>query len=183
MKKFFILLYLYLFGYVVFAQKEIIPIIGVIDDELVHFVMESIQNASGKVIFYFDTPGGSVSSGIKLLPYLQNTNSICVAQSAYSMGFLLFQACSERYVLPYSSLMQHDMHLGVRDDFHRIRSYLDYLEKLYEKLIQLQIQKIGISREHFLQKILQNWWLTAEEAVTENCADAIVQSTQVLLKS
>lgn len=68
------------------------------------------------------------------------------------------------------------MYLGVRDDFHRLRSYLQYLERVYEKLLKLQIDRIGISKELFIQKILQNWWMTAEEAVQENCADAIIQS-------
>lgn len=161
---------------IVKTKKQIIPIVGVIDDKLIHYVIEFIEKTDKDVIFYFDTPGGSVTSGMKLLPYLQNTNSVCVVQSAYSMGFVLFQACSNRYMLPYGSLMQHDMYLGVRDDFHRIRSYLRYLEKVYNKLIKLQIEKIGISKQKFIQRILKNWWMTADEAVQENCADAIVQS-------
>jgi ATP-dependent Clp protease protease subunit len=159
-------------------KKQIIPIVGVINDDLIHYVVELIKETDEDIVFYFDTPGGSVTSGMKLLPYLQNTDSVCVVQSAYSMGFVLFQACSNRYMLPYGSLMQHDMHLGVRDDFHRIRSYLRYLERVYDKLIKLQIERIGISRQKFIQRILKNWWMTAEEAVEENCADAIVQSVQ-----
>lgn len=159
-------------------KKQIIPIVGVINDDLIHYVVEFIKETDEDIVFYFDTPGGSVTSGMKLLPYLQNTDSVCVVQSAYSMGFVLFQACSNRYMLPYGSLMQHDMYLGVRDDFHRIRSYLRYLERVYDKLIKLQIERIGISRQKFIQRILKNWWMTAEEAVEENCADAIVQSVQ-----
>lgn len=182
MKRF--ILFLLLFLCVNFASsstKEIIPIVGVIDDEMIEDVVDRMKNVSSEnVVFYLDTPGGSVSSGMKLLPYLQNSNSICVVQSAYSMGFILLQACKKRYILPYGSLMQHDMHLGVRDDFHRLRSYLQYLERVYEKLLKLQIDRIGISKELFVQKILQNWWMTAEEAVQENCADAIIHSLDSL---
>ena len=165
-------------SHVIKPEKQIIPIVGVINDDLILSVMELVDETEEEtdIIFYFDTPGGSVTSGMKLLPYLQRTDSVCVVQSAYSMGFVLFQACSKRYMLPYGSLMQHDMYLGVRDDFHRIRSYLRYLEKVYNKLIQLQIERIGISRQKFIQRILRNWWLTAEEAVEENCADAIIPS-------
>ena len=175
---FLLFFYLYIFGTVSFASREIIPIVGVIDENTVEFVLDQIQNASSSPIFYFDTPGGSVPSGVKLIPYLENTNSVCVAQSAYSMGFVLFQACSHRYMLPYGSLMQHDMYLGIRDNFHQIRSYIEFLGKFYDKLIQLQIDKIGIPKDIFLMKILENWWMTAEDAVLENCADAIISTIE-----
>ena len=175
------LLYLLFFSTTVYSTKEVIPIVGVIHDGMIEEVVDLLQNSSNKdVVFYFDTPGGSVNSGMKLLPYLQNQNSVCVVQTAYSMGFVLFQACKNRYVLPYGSIMQHDMYLGVRDDFFRIRSYLQYLEKVYDKLIDLQIQRIGISKDVFIEKILQNWWMTAEDAVDENCADAIIHSMDYL---
>lgn len=184
MKRFILFLFLFLWGNILAVgsmTKEIIPIVGVIDEELVQYVVERIKNTSSEnTVFYFDTPGGSVNSGMKLLPYLQNSNSVCVVQSAYSMGFVLFQACKKRYMLPYGSLMQHDMYLGVRDDFHRIRSYLKYIEKVYEKLLKLQIDRIGIPKDLFIQRILQNWWMTAEEAVDENCADAIIHSVDYI---
>jgi ATP-dependent protease ClpP protease subunit len=92
------------------------------------------------------------------------------------MGFLLFQACSQRYILPYGSLMQHDMSLGIHDEFSRIESYFSFLRKLYYRLIDLQIKRIGISKKSFLKLIRNDWWMNAEESIKNNCADKIISS-------
>ena len=92
------------------------------------------------------------------------------------MGFLLFQACSQRYILPYGSLMQHDMSLGFQDEFTKIESYMKYIHKLYHRLISFQIERIGISRKNFLEKIRNDWWMNAEESIENNCADKIIPS-------
>lgn len=127
-------------------------------------------------ILYLNTPGGSVMDGARLLPYLESKNVTCVVDKAYSMGFLLLQACSDRVMLPYGSLMQHDMYLGFEDDYTKIKSYMEFLTKVYDRLTTMQYSRIGISKEEYLRKIKDNWWMTAEEAVEANCADRIVMT-------
>lgn len=133
-------------------------------------------------VFYLNTPGGSVMDGARLLPYLESKNVTCVVDKAYSMGFLLLQACSDRVMLPYGSLMQHDMYLGLEDDYTKIKSYVEFLTKVYDRLTKMQYSRIGISEEEYLRKIKDNWWMTAEEAVEANCADRIVLTLNDVLQ-
>lgn len=172
--KFKFLLFCFFFGFV--KSSEYISIEGPIDKRSVDSVVYEFQSNPQEKdwVLYLNTPGGSVMDGIRLLPYLENRNVTCVVDRAYSMGFLLLQACSTRLMLPYGSLMQHDMYLGFQDDYTKIKSYMEFLTKIYERLTGMQHTRIGISREEYLKRIKDNWWLTAEEAVKENCADGIV---------
>jgi len=133
-------------------------------------------------IFYLNTPGGSVMEGARLLPYLETKNVTCVVDKAYSMGFLLLQACSKRFMLPYGSIMQHDMYMGLEDDYTKIKSYMAFLTKVYDRLTTMQYTRIGLSKGEYLRKIKDNWWLTAEEAVQENCADDIIERMDIILQ-
>lgn len=172
---YFLLFFLPLFS---FGEVDFIPIDTVIDKysvDMIQYIFNSEPNRTDWTV-YFNTPGGSVSDGIRLLPYFEKNNMTCIVDKAYSMGFVLFQACSQRYILPYGSLMQHDMSLRLSDEFTKIQSYMRYLRKLYNRLVHLQIKRIGISKKEFLQKIRNDWWMTAEESIKNNCADKIVPS-------
>ena len=72
--------------------------------------------------------------------------------------------------------MQHDMSLNLADEYPKIQSYLKYLSTLYDNMISKQIDRIGVSKKTFLEKIRDDWWMNATEAVRENCIDKIVPS-------
>ena len=178
MKTTFFIFFLISFFFLGNSELDIIPIDTTIHKESVDMIQSIFHSEPNRTDWtvYFNTPGGSVSDGIRLLPYFERNNITCIVDRAYSMGFLLFQACSQRYILPYGSLMQHDMSLGFRDDFTRIESYMSFLRKLYYRLVDLQIKRIGISRKTFLRKIRNDWWMDAEESIKNNCADKIIPS-------
>lgn len=166
-----------------FVRSEYISIDGLIHKISVDDIISQFQAEPDKNdwVVYFNTPGGSVTDGIRLLPYFENNNVTCVVDKAYSMGFVLLQKCSKRLMLPYGSLMQHDMYLGIQDNYTSIKSYMKYLTKLYNRLAKIQYKRIGISYELFLKKIKDNWWLNAEESVKENCADSIIPTIEIVL--
>ena len=169
----------FLFFWILFGcgmSAEIISIEGPINKRSVDEIIYEFHTMpqENDWILYLNTPGGSVMDGVRLLPYLENKNVTCVVDKAYSMGFLLLQACSKRLMLPYGTIMQHDMYLGFEDDYTKIKSYMEFLSGIYDKLTSMQYTRIGISKEEYLRKIKDNWWMTAEDAVQENCADDII---------
>jgi ATP-dependent Clp protease protease subunit len=123
---------------------------------------------------YLNTPGGSVTDGMKIVSEIKKYNLSCVAETAYSMGFIIFQSCKNRYILPHGKLMQHQMAFGVSDQKSRVESYLDYINQMEREIIQEQTKRINITEEVFKQKIDNDWWLYGENAIKENCADEIV---------
>lgn len=165
-------------------SAEIVSIEGPINKRSIDEVIYEFHSMPEQEdwILYLNTPGGSVMDGVRLLPYLENKNVTCVVDKAYSMGFLLLQACTNRIMLPYGSLMQHDMYLGFEDDYTKIKSYMEFLSRVYDRLTTMQHTRIGISKEEYLRRIKDNWWMTAEEAVEANCADKIVTTMNEIMQ-
>ena len=156
-----------------------LTISGVIDHDMVYHFKQAIKNHPEETsyVVYFDTPGGSVLHGMHLLPFFENNNVKCIVSSAYSMGFVLLQACSHRVIEKYGTLMTHDMKVKLTpQSFLRLESYLSFSKKIFNKLIDIQRSRIQLSEEDFLQKIQKDWWMDAEEALENNCVDEIKDS-------
>lgn len=127
-----------------------------------------------KTYLYLNTPGGSVEHGMKIVSEVKKYNISCVAETAYSMGFIIFQSCKNRYILPHGKLMQHQMALGFMDQKSRIESYMSFIDQMEDEIIKNQAQRINITEEEFKHKINNDWWLYGENTIRENCADEIV---------
>lgn len=129
---------------------------------------------------YLNTNGGSVDAGLKLvntIKDLDNRNIVvnCIAHTAISMGFVIFQSCKGRYVLEHSTLMQHQISLsGVEGQIRNINSYFKFINNMENKLNKIQANRIGISLESFEEKIHDDWWLDSEDSIRNNVADEIV---------
>lgn len=131
------------------------------------------KNKNNTVI-YLNTPGGSVQHGMKIVSEVEKYNLSCVAEAAYSMGFIIFQSCKNRYILPHGKLMQHQMALGFMDQKSRIESYMDFIDQMEREIVEKQASRINITFSEFKNKIDNDWWLYGENAIKENCADEIV---------
>lgn len=129
---------------------------------------------------YLNTNGGSVMAGMKLINVIKDLESDgvevnCIADTAISMGFVIFQSCTNRYVLSYSTLMQHQMSLnGVGGKLLELNSYMSHINFIENDLNKMQADRINITQSNFEQKIMNDWWLTSLESIEQNVADNIV---------
>jgi ATP-dependent Clp protease protease subunit len=93
---------------------------------------------------YINTNGGNVDAGMHLINVIQdlqnnNINVNCIADTAISMGFVIFQSCSKRYVLSYSTLMQHQMSLGgMKGKLLELNSYMNHVNKMEDIINKMQ---------------------------------------------
>tara|TARA_A100001015_G_scaffold234396_1_gene265883 strand:+ start:12770 stop:13456 length:687 start_codon:yes stop_codon:yes gene_type:complete len=127
-----------------------------------------------ETVLFLNTPGGSVDEGMKIVSELKKYNVDCVAETAYSMGFIIFQSCKNRYLLPHGKLMQHQMYLGIQDQKSRIDSYMRFIDKMEHDINKMQAKRINITVKEFKKKINNDWWLYGEQGVKEKCADKLV---------
>ena len=127
------------------------------------------------VFVYLNTPGGSISHGMKIVDEVKKYNLSCVAESAYSMGFIIFQHCKDRYILSHGKLMQHQMSIALIDQKSRIESYMTYINDMEREIIKNQANRIKITETLFKEKINNDWWLYGDNAIKEKCADELVQ--------
>jgi len=129
---------------------------------------------------YLNTNGGSVDAGLKLINVIKDleNNNIkisCIADTAISMGFVIFQSCTNRYVLTHSTLMQHQMSLGgLSGKLLELNSYMNHINSIEYTLNKMQSYRIHISQADFESKINNDWWLTSEESIIDNVSDEII---------
>ena len=141
-------------------------------------ILEYIQEER-KIILYINSPGGSVFAGNHLVQYiktlqLQNISIDCVGQNFMSMAFVIMQSCSKRYAMFDSIGMQHQMSLGMKGNIENFKNHFNLIERVNNMLIEMEISKIGISREAYLENILSDWWSYGFENVKNNIVDEII---------
>jgi ATP-dependent protease ClpP protease subunit len=125
------------------------------------------------VFIYLDTPGGSVESGNRLLMEIQKYNLSCIADRAYSMGFVLLQGCKTRYIRPYGRIMQHQISYGVKGEKGKIDSYQQFIHQLEDDLVTIQANRVKLTPQEFRYKTMNEWWMIGRHAVENDCVDNI----------
>ena len=145
------------------------------------FVHDSqLHHATVKYV-YIDSPGGSVSAGDRMVEELQRRNYTCLVDTAYSMAFVLVQACARRLVRPSGSLMQHQIALagmGLHGELGKVKARLDSIERVRQRLDQMQAARLNLTEAAFVARTTNEWWLDARDALTHRCVDALAPSLQ-----
>ena len=141
--------------------------------------LNAIENKHNTIYIYINSPGGNVIAGLEIINYIKSLQRrdkqvICIAHNAMSMAFVVFQYCSERYILYSSTLMQHQMSLGVKGKLYDINSRMSYLNSLEVKINEYQAKRLHLSLDNFTKLIQNDWWLYSEDILLHKAADKIV---------
>jgi ATP-dependent Clp protease protease subunit len=141
--------------------------------------LNTIENKHNTIYLYINSPGGNVIAGLEIINYIKSLQRrekqiICIAHNAMSMAFVIFQYCSERYILYSSTLMQHQMSLGIKGKLYDINSRMAYMNSMEIKMNQDQATRLNLSLDNFTRLIQNDWWLYAEDILLHNAADKIV---------
>lgn len=161
---------------------------GEVDQDSTHKFLVDLHQMKNKqnVYLFLDTNGGSVEDGNKIVNEVQKYNISCIANRAYSMGFVILQACKHRYITPFGRIMQHQISYGIANEKAKVESYAKLIEQVETYLAEMQSSKIGIGIDEFRQKTYNDWWMFGENAVEYNCADTVVNvecSNQLFLSN
>jgi ATP-dependent protease ClpP protease subunit len=157
---------------------------GTITDDVADEFIKTITLSTPKYV-YIQSNGGSVMAGNRMVTQMKNKNLTCIAERAYSMAFVILQACKERYILPTSTVMQHQTSMsGIRGDLYAITNYLEMIHSIDRYLTKLQAERIGITNDEFNALTSVEWWLFGDDIIENNVADEIVdvECTQELVK-
>lgn len=136
------------------------------------------KNTGKDIYVVLYSPGGSISAGqlffdtLNALPCKFHTVTITAA----SMGYQTVQNLGERLILKSGLLMSHRAQISglggeLGGDLNQV---IKMLEDNVRSLEVTASKRIGISLEKYRESIRDELWLTAEEAVKLNHADAIV---------
>ena len=161
---------------VVLNSQNTLLIKGPIDEFLVAEFIHDLNKRETKdnLYLFLDTPGGSVEDGTKIINEVIKYKIDCIAERAYSMGFVIFQSCNKRYITKFGRLMQHQISFGINNEKAKVENYVDFVDQIEKELLEMQTEKIGISSDYFKKKTFNDWWLVGKKAIEENCADEIL---------
>lgn len=169
------------YNYIKLTENNFVVIRGPIDGfnsaKIINELASKQQEA--ELYIYLITNGGSVTSGMEIVQTLKSLSESgvsisCIADTALSMGFVIFQYCPVRYVTRASVLMQHQLSLGIRGPINQINTYMSFIQSIEDEIDQHQADRLGKTVKEFRSLITNDWWLFGENNIKNNAADQMV---------
>ena len=151
-----------------------------IDDRSASEFINSITKITDNYIYiYLSTGGGRIKSGEDMIQVMETLadsgkNVMCIADTAYSMGFIIFEMCPIRYITKNSKIMQHQMTLGVTGQLERVKNYINFVSTIENVHTERQADRLQLTVDEFNQKTNNDWWLYGEDIIKTNAADEFV---------
>jgi ATP-dependent protease ClpP protease subunit len=124
---------------------------------------------------YIYSNGGSVMAGNRIVMQLLERDITCIAERAYSMAFVILQACKYRYIIPTATAMQHQQSMGnLRGDLYAITGYIEMVHSIENYLTKLQATRIGMDEDKFRTLSSVEWWMFGDKILENGVADEMV---------
>lgn len=113
---------------------------------------------------------------IQVMESLQHSgvNIYTIANNAASMAFIIHQHGTERYVKPWSILMQHQMSVGMEGQYYNLKAYGDLIDKIHTKLLDKQAKTANTTTDKFDDLTRHDLWLLGDESIERGFADKVV---------
>jgi ATP-dependent Clp protease, protease subunit len=153
-----------------------IAVIGEVDDweeEVVKALLEIPPG--GDCVFYIDSAGGSVFGALAVLTLLRHrriNGSAVVLGECSSAALLLFAACRQRLVTPYSTLLFHRMRWQSekRVSSGEARYWATHFEDMERDIDELQARLFGTAQEQVRAWTANSQYVTGPEMVAAGLA-------------
>jgi ATP-dependent Clp protease protease subunit len=142
-------------------------------------INDLLSNEQQEIYVFINSGGGSVVSGgeiIQTIKALQSAGKTinCIANTAMSMAFAILESCSNRYVLPSSVIMQHQMSIHVENNLLNMNSYMRFVQAMSDDLDAHQAKRMDMSLQAFRELCQHDIWMYGNEAITYKAADKVV---------
>ena len=131
------------------------------------------------ILFYINSPGGSVISGLSILDTMQfikpDVSTVVMGQAA-SMGSLLASSGTKgkRLILPRARHLIHQPLGGAQGQASDMEIQVNEILRMKKQLTEIYVTNTGKSYEELEKDMDRDNILTAEEAVAYGLADKIV---------
>lgn len=134
------------------------------------------------IIFYINSPGGSVTAGMSIydtMQYIKSDVSTVVMGQACSMGSLLAQAgaAGKRFILPHARHMIHQPSGGAEGQATDIEIQAREILKMKQYLTEIYVthNTAGKTFADLSADMERDHFMSAEEAVTYGLADRVIR--------
>ena len=139
--------------------------------------LDSIDSTD--ISMYVNTPGGQVSSGLRIYDTMQyiksDVSTICTGIAA-SMGSIILCGGQEgkRYALPHSKVLIHQPLGGANGQASDILIAAKEIEKTREILIDIIAKNSKQDKDKVFADADRDYWMTADEALEYGMIDKIL---------
>lgn len=170
-----------------FLEERKVFLWGEVSDESCREVTDKLlylesTDPGKEIIFYMNTPGGSITAGMALYDTMNLITSpitVVVTGMAASMGSVLLCAGEKgkRLLYPHSRVLIHQplitgRMMGAAVDIH---IQAQEMEKLRDELNGILAESSGQPLEKIRQDTDRDFYMNAKEAIEYGLADAIVE--------
>lgn len=137
------------------------------------------QDPDKDIMFYINSPGGSVTSGLAIYDTMQyikpDVSTICIGMAASMGAFLLSSgAKGKRIALPNAEIMIHQPSGGSRGQCTDIQIQAEQILKIKQRLNGILAQNTGKSVEEIERDCERDHFLTAQEAQEYGLIDKVI---------
>jgi ATP-dependent Clp protease protease subunit len=135
------------------------------------------------ILFYINSPGGSVISGLSILDtmqYIKSDVSTIVMGQAASMGSLLASSGTKgkRFILPRARHLIHQPLGGAQGQASDMEIQVNEILRMKKQLIEIYVTTTGKSYEQLERDMDRDNIMTAEESIAYGLADKIVSNRE-----
>ena len=132
-----------------------------------------------RIVVALNTPGGSCPHGFAMVDTMLAIRSSTpvsgyVRGRAQSMGAILLQACTDRFIGPNSSLLVHEGSLWTGGTTNQVGDHMELMDIWNNRMLDMLSERAFISREEIAERWRRkDWHMGAQEAVELGFADAV----------
>ena len=132
-----------------------------------------------EITFYFNSPGGVVTSGMVIYDTMQMISSpvstICMGMAA-SMGSILLSggAKGKRFIFPNAEVMIHQPSGGGRGVSADLEIMAIQMQKVKELGADILAKNCGKTREQIMKDFDRDYWMDAKESVAYGIVDHVM---------
>lgn len=125
---------------------------------------------------HINSNGGSVKEGVAIYSQLKQKNCKKVGYVdgvAYSVAFLILQACDERVMGLGTSALIHNMWMSVDGNAKELRKAADDLDTLMESNRQIFLEKSNLEEQQLIDMMEAETFLTPDQCLEYGLIDKI----------
>lgn len=160
---------------------------GRVDESSARPLIKQLQDfaaISNKPIYLLiNSPGGSVVDGMEIVNTMRAIKTLlgiritCVIESeAFSMAAIIQAFCSQTYAQQNSAIMFHQAKYSVQGETAQVLSRVLFITEYLEQINAEVAAQMGIDPAEYRQRILVEWWMTANTAASIGLVDGIVKN-------
>ena len=168
-----------------FIEQRKVFLWGVVDDKSARDITNRLMyleaiDPGKEIIFYINSPGGMVTSGMVIYDTMQMISSpvstVCMGMAA-SMGSILLSGGKKgkRFIFPNGEVMIHQPSGGGQGTSADLEIMAEQIQKTKELGARLLAKNCGQTYEKVMKDFDRDYWLNAEESVEYGIVDGILK--------